>query len=70
MAIKAICSDDVDTIHLLIGLNREDIESILRGDTLTLPHGAVPLSGHSDILIMFAESDEGLEKRLPKHPVV
>jgi hypothetical protein len=37
MAIKAIAVDDNNTQHLIIGLNRENIESLLRGDMFRLP---------------------------------
>jgi hypothetical protein len=65
MAIKAICVDDSNTHHVIIGLTREDIDTILRGDVYTLPCGAAPLSKNSDIVIVFAETDEDLEKRFP-----
>jgi hypothetical protein len=70
MAIKAIAVDDSNTHHLIIGLNRENIESILRGDVFTLPPGAAPLTADSDIVILFAEADTELEKRFPPRPVV
>jgi hypothetical protein len=66
MAVKATYVDEAQTVHLLIGLNRENIESLLRGEAFTLPPGAVALSDGSNIVIMFAETDEELvEKRLP-----
>jgi hypothetical protein len=66
MAIKTTRVDDAQTVHLLIGLNRENIDSLLRGETLTLPPGAVALSDGSEIVIVFAETDEELvEKGLP-----
>jgi hypothetical protein len=65
MAIKAICTDESDTVHLLIGLNRENIDSLLRGEVVTLPRGGVALSEKSDIAILFAETDGELEKKLP-----
>jgi hypothetical protein len=68
MAIKAIAVDDSDTHHLLIGLNRKDIDSLLRGDVFTLPRGGVPLTEDSDIVLVFAETDEELEKRFPPKP--
>jgi hypothetical protein len=55
MAIKAIAVDDENTHHLLIGLNRENVDSILRGDMFTLPRGAAPLTANSEIVIVFAE---------------
>jgi hypothetical protein len=66
MAIKAIALDDRNTQHLIIGLNRENVESLLRGDVFTLPHGmAVTLTGDSDIVLLFAEKDDELRKRFP-----
>ena len=65
MAVKATCIDDAGTVHLLIGLNRKNIDDLLRGETLTLPPG-VPLTDESHIALVFAETDEELvEKRLP-----
>jgi len=40
MAVKAIVVDDSNIHHLIVGLNRENVESILRGDVFTLPRGA------------------------------
>jgi len=60
MAIKATCIDESQTVHLLIGLNRENVEALLRGETLTLPPGSVPLDVDSEIAIVFAETDEEL----------
>ena len=67
MAIKAIVADEEDIQHLIIGLNREDVESLLRGDVFTLPSGPVPImtEDKSDIVLLFAESDTDLEKRFP-----
>jgi hypothetical protein len=66
MAIEAIVVDDATTNHVIIGLNRENIESLLRGDVFTLPHGMpVALSEDSDIVLLFAETDDELGKRLP-----
>ena len=65
MAIKAICVDERDTHHLIIGLNRENIASILNGEVLTLPPGAVPLTADGEITIVFAETDKALEKCFP-----
>ena len=66
MAVKAIALDDQNTQHLIIGLNRENIESLLRGDMFTLPHGMpVELSANSDIVLLFAETDDDLAKRFP-----
>jgi hypothetical protein len=66
MAIKAVAVDDANTHRLIIGLNRENIESLLRGDVFTLPHGMpVALSEDSDIVLLFAETDDELGKRFP-----
>ena len=63
MAIKALATDDNDSVHLIIGLNRENIDSLLRGDYFYLPSGAMPLNENSQIVIVFAETDRELEKR-------
>ena len=67
MAVKAILVDDEGTHHLVIGLNREDVESLLRGDVFTLPSGPVPTltENKSDIVVIFAETDKDLEQRFP-----
>jgi hypothetical protein len=66
MAIKAVAVDEQNTQHLIIGLNRDNVESMLSGDVLKLPHGiAISLTENSDIVLLFAETDEELEKRFP-----
>ena len=66
MAIKAVAVDDENTQHLIIGLNRDDVDSLLDGDVFTLPHGiAVALTENSDIVLLFAETDDDLAKRFP-----
>ena len=66
MAIKAVAVDDTDTYHLIIGLNRENVDSILRGHVFTLPPGSLHLlSEESDIVVLFAETDEELAQRFP-----
>ena len=66
VAIKAVFVDDSNTHHLVIGLNRDNVDSILRGDVFTLPGGvAFPISEQSDIVVLFAETDKELEKRFP-----
>jgi hypothetical protein len=60
MAIKATCIDESQTVRLLIGLNRENVEALLRGETLILPPGSVPLDTESGIAIVFGETDEEL----------
>ena len=65
MAVKAIV-DDENVQHLIIGLNRENIESLLRGDVFRLPRGIVPaLTADSDIVLVFAETDDDLGKLFP-----
>ena len=66
MAIKAVAVDDENTQHLIIGLNRNNVNDLLDGDVFTLPHGAaISLTENSDIVLLFAETDEDLEKRFP-----
>jgi hypothetical protein len=66
MAIKAVALDDQNTEHLIIGLNRDNVNSLLDGDVFTLPHGvAITLTEKSDIVLLFAETDEDLAKRFP-----
>ena len=66
MAIKAVAVDDENTQHLIIGLNRDDVNSLLNGDVFTLPHGiAVTLTENSDVVLLFAETDDNLAKRFP-----
>ena len=64
MSVKATCIDDRRVVHLRIGLNRENIESILAGQVLILPRSrGIQLSDESDIDIVFAETDEELRKK-------
>jgi len=65
MAVKAIVVDDENVRHLIIGLNRGDVESLLRGDVFTLPIGQVPVltEEKSDIVLLFAETDDDLGRR-------
>ena len=67
MAAKAIVVDDQNIQHLIIGLSRENIESLLRGEVFVLPSGPVPAltEDKSDIVLLFAETDDDLEKRFP-----
>jgi hypothetical protein len=66
MAIKAVLVDESDTHHLVIGLNRENVESLLDGDVFTLPAGLLSgLNEESDVVLLFAETDKELEKRFP-----
>lgn len=63
MAIKAVAVDDQNTQHLIIGLNRENINSLLEGDVFTPPKGiAISITEKSDIVLLFAETDEEPEK--------
>ena len=39
VAIRAVALDDQNTQHLIIGLNRDNINSLLDGDVFTLPRG-------------------------------
>lgn len=66
MAIKAVAVDDAGAQHLIIGLNRENIESILEGDVFTFARGVYPeMTADSDIVVLFAETDEELKQRFP-----
>ena len=67
MAVRAIVMDQENVEHLIIGLNREDVEALLRGEVFTLPSGQVPVltEDRSDIVLVFAETDDDLEKRFP-----
>ena len=40
MAIKAVAVDDENTQHLIIGLNRNNVNDLLDGDVFTLPQRA------------------------------
>jgi hypothetical protein len=61
MAIKAVAVDDENTEHLIIGLNRDNVNFLLNGDVFTLPHGiAINLTEKSDIVLLFAETDRTL----------
>jgi hypothetical protein len=49
----------------LIGLNRENIESLQRGDVFTLPPGQTfPLSENSDVVVIYEDTDEKLVERM------
>jgi hypothetical protein len=66
MAIKAGAVDDENTQRLIIGLNRDNVNFLLDGDVFTLPHGiAISLTENSDIVLLFAETDDDLAKRFP-----
>jgi hypothetical protein len=67
MAIKALVVDQsTGTQHLILGLNRENVESLLNGDVFTFPPGMLSgLSEESDIVLLFGETDQELGKRFP-----
>jgi hypothetical protein len=66
MSITAIALDDANTQHLIIGLTRADVDAIMQGDVLTLPRSMKPeLTVDSDIVVLFAETDEALAGRFP-----
>ena len=66
MSITAIALDDANTQHLIIGLTRAEIDALVQGDVLTLPHTIKPeLTADSDILVLFAETDAALAGRFP-----
>jgi hypothetical protein len=66
MAIKAVLVDQDNTHHLVIGLNRENIESILSGDVFSFPAGYLTgLTEQSDVVVLFAETDDELSRRFP-----
>jgi hypothetical protein len=66
MAIKAVVVDESSTRHLILGLNRENIDSLSSGNVFTFPKGMLSgLSEDSDIVLLFAETDQQLEKRFP-----
>lgn len=63
------CCDEAGTHHLIIGLNRENVETILRGDVLTLPAGYLEgLTHESNVVVLFAETDEELAKQFLPPP--
>jgi hypothetical protein len=68
--IEATCVDATDTHHLIRGLSRENINSILNRDVSTLPRGAVPLMVGSNIAMLFAEMDMELEKQFPPSALI
>jgi hypothetical protein len=47
-------------------LTRAEVDALVRGDVLTLPRTTKPeLTADSDIVVMFAETDEALTARFP-----
>jgi hypothetical protein len=66
MAIKAVAVDDENSQHLIIGLNRDNANSLLNGAVFILPQGvAITLTENRDIVLLFAETDDDLAKRFP-----
>jgi hypothetical protein len=66
MAIKSVVVDESGTHHLILGLNRENVDSVLNGNVFTFPKGLLSgLSEDSDVVLLFAETDQQLEKRFP-----
>jgi hypothetical protein len=65
MSIRAIAVDEQNVQHLIIVLNRQDVYTILRGEVLVLPPGLPELGAASDIVVLFAETDEQLAQRFP-----
>jgi len=66
MAIKAVAVDEDNIHHLIIGLNRENVDDILSGKVLTLPAGFLTgLTEESDVVVVFGENDEELAQRFP-----
>ena len=66
MAIKAVVLDQSGTHHLIIGLSRDNIESLLDGDVFTLPRrNLAGINNESDVVLFFAETNEDLRLRLP-----
>ena len=63
MSITAIAVDDANVQHLIIGLTRAEVGALVGGDVLTLPRILKPeLTADSDIVVLFAETDEELTK--------
>jgi hypothetical protein len=59
MAIKAVLVDESETHHLILGVNRENVDSILSGNVFTFPKGMLSgLTDDSDVVVLFAETDE------------
>ena len=55
MAIKAVIVDEAKVHHLIIGLNRDNVETLLNGDVLPLPAGYLTgLTEDSDVVLLFA----------------
>jgi hypothetical protein len=68
MALKATILDEENTPHLLIGLSRENVETLEKGEVFVLPQGQnLPLTDKSDIVVIFEETDEALVQRMKAH---
>jgi len=66
MAIKAVAVDEKNLHHLIIGLNRKNLTALLAGKVVTFPTGYLTgLTEGSDVVVLFAETDEDLEQRFP-----
>ena len=65
ICLKAIALDEENVQHLIIGLSRADVDTILRGDVLVLPPGWPELGAASDTVVLSAETDEQLAQRFP-----
>jgi hypothetical protein len=65
MALKATVVEESGTHHLIIGLNRENVDSIVGGEVFMFPPGVVPLTDESEIVILFAETDDEITERFP-----
>jgi hypothetical protein len=63
--LKATCIDDSRTVHLIVGINRKDLDDLLAGGYLRLDVG-VPLTRESEICVIFRETDADLVKALPE----
>jgi hypothetical protein len=64
-SIEAIVQDSEGVQHLIVGLHRENVDSLLRGDLFTLPPGQVPVLRKPEATSLFAETDEELGRRFP-----
>lgn len=65
MGIKAWLQDDDGTPHMLIGLNRQDLESIEAGEVFRLPAGMnVPTTEKTEVVVMYEATDKELVARM------
>jgi hypothetical protein len=65
MAVKAVCKDKEGIQHLIIGLSRENLNTLVDGEVLTMPQGlAANITEASDIVLLFAETDAELKSRM------